>query len=518
MFAIIGSVIAIIQVVDYQDMVSKVEGLVGEAQATPDLRAEIGTERGMIDFHHIYIKSTQPDFPSSSAPAPAADDPWFRVTLEDGNLVEISQSIQLKVGDANQTNGLSVLGLVTRLHGGWFVPTTTYLDDANSEVEEESLSLSIPFLDWNGDLITAWRSGDTFVIPQVAADGTIGDSFVTEELNYLDENGARRSASILIDGTPPEIQVSVTGDTYNGSGWFVSDVTVEWTVEDPETEVTGISGCDLLVVTVDGIHSFTCEGTSPGGTSTLTEEVMRDTQPPSVTVDRQPPANAHGWNNTDVIVTHNCEDAGSGIADCPEQQTVSHEGLQILTPGTARDVAGHGWFGTTLSISIDKTLPDVSINIPAHGASFVVGQSVNASWMATDTLSEIETTTATVENGSPINTAAEGDRLFTVTAVDKAGNETTVTHDYKVLTPAQASEQLQQTLAELNVHHGVAKSLKGKLDNIIARFSDGKRASALRALKAFINQVKAQSGKKIEQLDAEMLIATAQTLIDAVKP
>ncbi|TXS96396.1 hypothetical protein FV139_02565 [Parahaliea maris] len=87
------------------------------------------------------------------------------------------------------------------------------------------------------------------------------------------------------------------------------------------------------------------------------------------------------------------------------------------------------------------------------------------------------------------------------------------------LTPEEALVALMAELSELDIHKGVAKSLNAKLRNALSRLQDGNTANdhaAANKLKAFINAVSAQSGKKIPEVDAEELIAAAEAIIAAI--
>ena len=85
---------------------------------------------------------------------------------------------------------------------------------------------------------------------------------------------------ILKDVTAPVISSMVTG-TLGNNGWYRSNVTVMWTVSDPETPFTS-SGCGANTLTTDTAGtSFTCSATSDGGTASQTVSVKRDTTPPT---------------------------------------------------------------------------------------------------------------------------------------------------------------------------------------------------------------------------------------------
>jgi Ca2+-binding RTX toxin-like protein len=90
------------------------------------------------------------------------------------------------------------------------------------------------------------------------------------------------------DLTAPVITPSVSA-TPGSNGWHVSDVSVSWTVTDPETEVTERSGCDATSVTSDTAGTtITCTATSGGGTASQSVLVKRDTLRPTVTCASPP--------------------------------------------------------------------------------------------------------------------------------------------------------------------------------------------------------------------------------------
>lgn len=90
------------------------------------------------------------------------------------------------------------------------------------------------------------------------------------------------------DLTPPVITPSVSGSP-GSNGWYVSDVTVSWSVSDPETEVSEQSGCSSTSVTTDTAGTtISCTATSGGGTRSQSVVVKRDTVHPTVTCASPP--------------------------------------------------------------------------------------------------------------------------------------------------------------------------------------------------------------------------------------
>jgi hypothetical protein len=84
----------------------------------------------------------------------------------------------------------------------------------------------------------------------------------------------------------------------------------------------------------------------------------------------------------------------------------------------------------------DMAAPAITITTPSDGATYSLGQTVNADWSVSDgtgTGVDPTTITATAASGSPINTATAGDKTFAVTATDYAKNTATTTVTYHVL-------------------------------------------------------------------------------------
>ncbi len=72
-------------------------------------------------------------------------------------------------------------------------------------------------------------------------------------------------------------------------------------------------------------------------------------------------------------------------------------------------------------------------------------------------------------------------------------------------------------MIDLDLHHGTENSLVKKLEGGKSKLEDGKPNTAIKKIDAFINQVEAQSGKKIEAGDANDCIDKAQKIIDLIE-
>jgi hypothetical protein len=73
---------------------------------------------------------------------------------------------------------------------------------------------------------------------------------------------------------------------------------------------------------------------------------------------------------------------------------------------------------------------------------------------------------------------------------------------------------LEDLVTSMSLHHGIEKSLLAKLKRAIKYMEKDRTRTAANRLKAFINAVEAQRGKKIADEQADILVADAQAIID----
>ena len=149
------------------------------------------------------------------------------------------------------------------------------------------------------------------------------------------------------DVTPPLITPQIAG-TPGTNGWYVSDVTVSWTVTDPESAVT-TTGCAPTTISTDtaGI-ALTCTASSYGGSNTASVSVRRDTTPPTltlpprVTVDATSPA---GATATYVVTAADLLDPAPRVQCTPTSGTVFAIGTTTVTckatDEAANEATGH---------------------------------------------------------------------------------------------------------------------------------------------------------------------------------
>ena len=142
------------------------------------------------------------------------------------------------------------------------------------------------------------------------------------------------------DHSPPAITPSVVG-TLGANGWYVSDVSVTWSVQDPDSEISALVGCDPAVVGFDTPETaFVCQATSAGGTASAAAIVKRDITPPTVTCPS--PAPVFQLFQVGALVTASVADPISGAATAPAQAIANTNAPGTFTvPVTGADRAGN---------------------------------------------------------------------------------------------------------------------------------------------------------------------------------
>ncbi|MGH8899701.1 MAG: PxKF domain-containing protein, partial [Egibacteraceae bacterium] len=239
------------------------------------------------------------------------------------------------------------------------------------------------------------------------------------------------------DTTPPVITPTVLG-TLGTNGWYTSDVNVSWSVTDLESTITTQTGCGATSVTADtaGI-TFTCEARSAGGPSSQSVTIQRDTSAPSVSCGA-----ADGlWHAGDASIACTASDSTSGLANAADANfnltTNVASGTETADASTdsrsISDAAGNSnTAGPISGNKIDKKAPSISLVAPAS-TSYLLGQSVAASYTCSDGGSGLASCVGTVANGSNINTASVGAKTFTVNAADNVANASNASVSYNVI-------------------------------------------------------------------------------------
>lgn len=233
------------------------------------------------------------------------------------------------------------------------------------------------------------------------------------------------------DGLPPII-TPVGDGTLGANGWYVSDVSVSWTINDQGFPVNSSTGCGPQTVSTDTAGlTITCSATNAGGTTSQSVTIRRDTTPPEAIPTPSPAPAAGGWYRTDVTVTWNGVDATSGIDTCTSPVTVTTEGQnQSSGPGTCTDNAGLVSAPMQLTnIHIDKTPPQTTVTPSSENNEFGwYNVDVTAAWTGVDALSGVASCTPP----QTISTEGAGQVTVNGTCTDVAGNESGGIHIFNI--------------------------------------------------------------------------------------
>jgi Bacterial Ig domain/HYR domain len=181
---------------------------------------------------------------------------------------------------------------------------------------------------------------------------------------YVGKTMAEVQAAVLgpsIDDSAPVINAEVSGPL-GANGWYVGDVTVHWTVTDPESAVSSSDGCTTTIITSDTPgQTLSCTATSLGGTATQSTTIRRDATLPEITcpsaisavdgesVDLGTPTVSDNLTGTPVVtndapstfpigtttVTWTATDDAGNQANCAQQVTV----VEAPPPDNTRPIA-----------------------------------------------------------------------------------------------------------------------------------------------------------------------------------
>jgi hypothetical protein len=288
-------------------------------------------------------------------------------------------------------------------------------------------------------------------------------------------------------------------------------------------------GNDYVAITAGGFHSLA-----------LTSDIT----PPTTTLSTSGTHGTNDWYTSNVLITLSAIDNGGG-SGLPKTEynldntawitytvpfTLSDQGITTVNYRST-DNAGNGEETKSGTVKIDKTPPEVNITVPIAGGTYIQNEIILADWSVSDSVSDIATQSGTVPDGSACDTTLIGNKGFTVTAIDKAGNQNSLSVTYIIESQAQALNAVVTEVKDLNLPKGTENSLLSKIENTIDTLNmrnkaaamnkldasnTRNKAAAMNKLDAFINEVQAQRCKKIPCDEADHLIAMVQRIIDSI--
>jgi hypothetical protein len=182
------------------------------------------------------------------------------------------------------------------------------------------------------------------------------------------------AAALALAGAPaaqavPSVSYKCTPAPVDCSGWFRSDVRIDWTVIPSDADRTG---CQDKVFTTDTAGTSEYCSASDGPTVTVELRIKRDATPPVVTGGSPSrSADVNGWYNRAVVVGFSGADATSGIARCTRTTYGGPDGATRSVSGTCIDRAGNTSRPFGYGLRYDATGPVVTRALPERAPDFM---------------------------------------------------------------------------------------------------------------------------------------------------
>jgi hypothetical protein len=252
------------------------------------------------------------------------------------------------------------------------------------------------------------------------------------------------------DPTPPVI-TPLYFPQFPANGWFRSNVTLNWKVEDPESIILDTIGCDAKTLSTDTPGEIrTCWAKSDGGENQASVKIRLDKTPPSVAASAERPPDANGWYNRPLTVSFSGTDATSGIAGCSSGGYTGPDNHGALIAGSCTDIAGN-IAGASFSFKYDATPPSLFAVTAKRG-----NRSAELTWRKSTDTQVIEVVRAPGRNGEGETVVFRGNATgyrdtglvvgrkyeYRVAGIDAAANRTEHKIDFlatgALLSPAAA--------------------------------------------------------------------------------
>ena len=177
---------------------------------------------------------------------------------------------------------------------------------------------------------------------------------------------------------------------------------------------------------------------------------------------------------------------------------------------------------TSKEVFLDTTAPTITITSPApEGVVFDTDDLSSIAWTATDAGSGVSSESATFDGTASTQGAVldmflldPGTHTIVVQAADALGNASSATRTFKVqATSASLVSNVARACSEGLIEATLCNALSVKVEHAAREHAEGDHAVEQNVLGAWINQLEAQRGKKVDTATANRFIAFASDLI-----
>ena len=268
-----------------------------------------------------------------------------------------------------------------------------------------------------------------------------GESVTIQSPAFTDIAGNTRAAgavsrSYKIDKTAPDVSYDeVASGTLGTNDWYVSDVEARFTATDatsglPVSSQTVFSTGEGPEVKVASPAFVDNAGNTTAAGATAKSFKIDKTAPKVSYSGATTSPNSNGWYKTDVVATFTGTDDLSGPTSAMQTRTTTGEGAAVSVDSPAfTDGAGNTTpeGATSATFSIDKTAPSVSFTSNLGDSYFGATPAAPGCKASDDGGSGLDGSCTVSGYGPEV-----GKHFLTATAVDRAGNSTTVSQSYEV--------------------------------------------------------------------------------------
>jgi hypothetical protein len=233
------------------------------------------------------------------------------------------------------------------------------------------------------------------------------------------------AAAGVADGPEAPTVTPVIFGTLGLNGWYVTNVTVNWTIQPPPLSS---EGCDAKTLTTDTPGTaLTCKATWPDTEITVKITIKIDKTAPATSANAARAADSNGWYNHPVAVGFSGSDAMSGLESCTAAQAYAGpDSATASVAGSCRDFAGHVT-GRSLGFAYDATAPVVRpAPDRAADANGWYNRPLSVAFGGSDATSGLAFCPSVPYTG-PDNSGA----VVSGTCVDRAGNASVVAFGFK---------------------------------------------------------------------------------------
>jgi alpha-tubulin suppressor-like RCC1 family protein/uncharacterized protein YegL len=300
-------------------------------------------------------------------------------------------------------------------------------------------------------LTYSWTSNTGVSAAGVSASVTLGRGTHVFTLSVFDGDHTRTdTVNIMVtDPSAPAVTADVAG-TPGTAGWYISDVSVSWTLSDPESGISSSTGCAPTAITTDTAEqTLTCTAVNGAGAeSTVPITVKRDARPPTIAAMPDIESIATSANGSHVSFMVPVSDATSGLqteqAFCTPPAGSEFPLGSTVVICTIADRAGHE-STTSFEVSVaDPTPPDI---VPqASGPEGTPGWHLGEVTLTWDVL-DPQTGIASSSGCGPVTISGDTPGVeVSCTATNGAGASTTITKTIRLdATPPAISTPADMT-------------------------------------------------------------------------